>query len=472
MHSTNSPARRTVLRTFGALAVAAPAAGLLASCAGVDEGSTGTSAKGEKSAANPLGIDKNAPLDVVIFKGGYGDAYAKYHQSLYTKAYPKAKIKHSAITEIQTEMQPRFVGGTPPDVLDNTGAKKLPLATLVANKQLTELTELLNAPSVDDPDVKVADTLVPGALDAYTFDGKVMAMPYVFTAFGFWYSKSLFQKKGWTWPTTWAEMLDLSKEIKAAGMAPFAYGGTNAPDYFLTPFFGLAVTAGGQDVLKAIDNLEAGAWTSPAMKDAAKAIAGLAEEKYFLKGCEGMEHTQAQTAWVNGDVAIYASGSWIESEMKSLAPSGFDMVFGTTPVLSAAGKLPNTTVEASAGEPFVVPKQAKNAAGGLEYIRQMLSKKGAGRFSDLTKSPTVVKDAVKGDLGSTAFGSVNKALAEAGRNTYSYRFPRWYPDLQTELKTQFANLLAGRVDADKFLSQVQKKADAIAADKSIPKYTR
>ena len=43
------------------------------------------------------GVKEDAPLEVVIFNGGYGDKYATdVHEPLYKKAFPKAEIKHQA----------------------------------------------------------------------------------------------------------------------------------------------------------------------------------------------------------------------------------------------------------------------------------------------------------------------------------------------------------------------------------------
>ncbi|WP_412538789.1 N-acetylglucosamine/diacetylchitobiose ABC transporter substrate-binding protein [Longispora sp. K20-0274] len=465
------PSRRSVLQTAGAAALVVPAAALLGGCATADSGS-GDAAAGKVAPGNPLGVKADAPLDVVVFKGGYGDDYAKYHESLYAEKYPQAKVSHTATAEIQTELQPRFVAGNPPDVIDNSGSKKMPLGTLVSDGQLADMADLLAAASLDDPKAKVADTLLPGALDSVTFDGKVMAIPYVYTAYGFWYSRSLFAKNNWTWPTTWDGLVALAGEIKKAGIAPFAYGGTKAPDYFYYALFALAAKEGGEDVLKEIDNLKPGAWQSEPMKAAAKAIEGLVKAGFMLKGSEGLDHTQAQTAWVQGQAAIYPSGSWIENEMKSISPAGFDMVFGAVPPLTAGGKLPISALHVSAGENFVVPSKAKNLLGGKEFLRVMLSKKAAARFSELTHAPTIVKGATTSDFGSTAFGSVNKAIADAGKNVFAYRFNTWYADLHTVVKSEIANLLAGRSDAATFLAKSQAKADAIAADSSVKKFTR
>lgn len=212
--------RRSLLRATAVAAFAVSGSGLLAACASADGDAESGSAKGKVSATNPFGIDESAALDVVVFKGGYSDEYAKFDEKLYSKKYPKAKISHSGITEIQTELQPRFVAGDPPDVIDNSGAKKIAMGTLVAEDQLAELADLLKAPSVDDPDTTVEDTLLPSTLDVTTFDGKVMGLPYVFTVNGFWYSQTLFDKHGWTWPTTWDGLTELAAKITKAGIAP------------------------------------------------------------------------------------------------------------------------------------------------------------------------------------------------------------------------------------------------------------
>ncbi|MFI6122163.1 N-acetylglucosamine/diacetylchitobiose ABC transporter substrate-binding protein [Streptomyces sp. NPDC051064] len=464
--------RRALLRSTAAAALAVSGAGLLTACAG-SGGDSNTAAEGKVTADNPFGVAEDAALDVVVFKGGYSDDYAKFDEKLYGKKFPKAKISHSGITEIGTELQPRFVAGDPPDVFDNSGGKKIAMGTLVDDGQLADLADLLKAPSFDDPDTTVEDTLLPGALDATTFDGKVMGLPYVFTVNGFWYSKTLFDQHGWTWPTTWDGLTALAAKIKKAGIAPFAYGGTTAADYFFSSLMALAVKQGGVDVVKAIDNLEANSWQAEPMKAAAEAIASLASSGYFLKGSEGLDHTQAQTAWVQGKAAMYHAGSYIENEMKAITPDGFDMVFGAVPPLSATGSLPQTALHAVAGEIFVVPAKAKNVRGGKEFLRTMLSKEAAVNFTKTTSALTVVKGATGDeDFGSTALGSVTKAIAAAGDDLYAYQFLGWYADLSATLKTEIANLLAGRTDASDFLSTMQAAADDVAADSSITKFKR
>ncbi|HEX4907227.1 MAG TPA: carbohydrate ABC transporter, N-acetylglucosamine/diacetylchitobiose-binding protein, partial [Actinomycetes bacterium] len=115
MTSPNQYSRRRFLQQAMLASVAAGGSSVLAACASGGDDSTGTG--GATSAENPFGVAADAPLDVVIFKGGYGDDYAKFHEELYKKKFSGAQIKHAGITDIRQQLQPRFNSGNPPDVV-------------------------------------------------------------------------------------------------------------------------------------------------------------------------------------------------------------------------------------------------------------------------------------------------------------------------------------------------------------------
>src|SRR5690349_13384939 len=128
--------------------------------------------KGQQSAQNPLGVKEDAPLEVVIFNGGFGEDYAKAHEAMYKERYPKAEIKHSATQEISKTLQPRFVDGSPPDMVNNSGSAQIDFNGLVSQNALTDLAPLLDAPSLDVAGKTVRETLLPGALLPGTYNGK------------------------------------------------------------------------------------------------------------------------------------------------------------------------------------------------------------------------------------------------------------------------------------------------------------
>jgi len=461
--------RRFLQRAAVATLMASGGGSILAACASGGDNKD-TTGGGEKSAENPLGVKADAPLDVVIFKGGYGDDYAKFHESLYSKKFPNAQVSHKGITDITQQLQPRFNAGSPPDVIDNSGAQMLPMSTLADTGQLADLTQLFDAPSADDANKKVKDTMAPIAIEAADYAGKPLVLNYALTVYGIWYNQKLFDAKGWKPAETWAEFLALCDEIKKAGIAPFAHQG-KYPYYIQQVIMDMAVKHGGVEVIKAIDGLEPNAWKHPSMKAAADAIAELKSKGYMLQGTEGLDHIQSQTRWNEGKAAFISCGSWLENEQKKVAPADFLTTVAPTPLLPGA-KLPFECTEISAGEGFIVPAKAKNMLGGLEFLRLMLSKEGAGKFTELTGSPTVVVGAGEGFKLSAGAESANKLLNAGGTNNWSTYYSAWYSPMQPKIETVVAELAAGRINADEFCTRCQKAADETAKDPKTKKRTR
>ncbi|MET8001380.1 N-acetylglucosamine/diacetylchitobiose ABC transporter substrate-binding protein [Nonomuraea glycinis] len=469
---TNTPhsiTRRALLRA----AAIAPVAGALAACATPQSQAPASSAAPlATSAANPFGVDAKKPLEVWIFDGGFGDAYATdIHQPLFKTKYPDAAIKHNTTKEITKVLQPRFAGGNPPDVIDNSGANAMDMGALAQDGQLQDLTPMLDAPSWDDPAVKVRDILDPAVVEFGTYDGKFSVLGYVNYIHGIWYSQKAFRDNGWTVPTTWDEFLKLCETIKKSGkMAPFTYAGKH-PQYLYEPLLTMAAKIGGNEVLVNIDNLEDGAWSSEPMKTAATAWAEVGA-KYLMEGTAGLDHVQTQTAQNKYQVAMLPSGSWLENEQKTTTPDDFEYGMFPIPDFTASDKMPHGTLHTQPGESFIVPSKGANPQGGMEYLRAMLSKKAAGDFSELVRTVSVVKGAGEGRELSPGAKSATAAIAAAGANTVYYRWRTWYAQLHDEAVAATGQLMSGGVTPEEYVQRLQKKADEIKNDSSIKKYKR
>jgi N-acetylglucosamine transport system substrate-binding protein len=418
-----------------------------------------------------LGVPADKPLDVVIFKGGYSDEYAKFDEGLYQSRYPKAKISHQGIQNVGPTLQPRFVAGSPPDVVDNTGSGKLDAPTLIADKQLQDLGALLDAPSLDDPGKKVRDTLLPGVVSGGSFGGTCYVLYYVYTIYGNWYSKRLFAQRGWAYPKTWDEMLTLCDEIKKSGIAPWTYQG-KYPQYMNFTLLTMVGKAGGMGLVTAIDNLEPNAWRADAVRAALDAVYQLAVRGYFMPGSEALSHTEAQAAWVQGKAAFIPSGSWLENEQKTVTPAGFDMVVGATPSVSSSDKMPVTAIKARGDEGYIVPSKAKNPYGGMELLRTMLSRQAARKFAELTSALPVLAGATDGMTLSSGLASARELATTAGKDIVDFKFNDWYPTLFKAVNDATAELLTKRITPADWINRMQKASDDVAKDSTIKKYKR
>ncbi len=456
--------RREILKRGAALGLSAPAmAALVMGVVPVKALAQG--------AENPLGVDPAAPLDVVIFKGGFGDEYAiNVNENLYGKLYPNAKITYAGIQRLGEQLQPRFVAGEPPDVIDNSGAGNLDNASLVAEGQLADLADLMAAPAYDTEGKTFAESLAPGSQDTGVYNGTQYLLNWALTVYGVWYNDAFMKERGYTYPKTWDEMMTLSEEIKGSGVAPWVTTGVH-PQYVRQFVFDQMLWKHDPQALVNIDNLEADAWKAPAVADVLEALYMLTDKGYFLQGWEGLDHTQSQNEWLQGKAVFIPVGTWLENEMKGSIPPGFEMVVAPTPSLPG-DKIPFEGILASAGEPFIVPAQGKNVQGGKEWLRLLFSKEGGRFFSENTKSLSVVQGSAEGlELG-TAFASAQAALQAAGENTFIGRYQDWYKDLADEAKAQMASMLQKQASIEEFQDAVQEMADTVKDDESIPKYQR
>jgi N-acetylglucosamine transport system substrate-binding protein len=461
--------RRELLQRAAAMGLSFPAAvALFTGAVPLSAYAQGTPAPG---ATNPLGVDPAAPLDVVIFKGGYGDEYALNVNTMYNALYPDAQITYLGTQGLLEQLQPRFIEGSPPDVIDNSGAGNLDMTALVAEGQLADLADLMAAPSYDIEGKTFADTLVPGSQTDGVYDGKQLGLNYVMFVDGVWYSQTWMDAQGYTYPTTWTDFIALCEEIKGAGVAPFATTGVH-PQYIRMFMFDQMLYKHDPAALVAIDNLEDDAWKSDSVTTVLEALYQLAEKDLFLPGWEALDHTQSQAEWLQGKAAFLPCGSWLENEMGDLVPPDFNMVVAPTPSLEG-DQLPFEAIIAAAGEKFIVPAQGKNVQGGKEWLRLLFSMESSRFFAEATKSITATAGSGEGlDLG-TAFASVNAVIANAGTNA----FPRasygdWYKDLADEARFQLLALMQKQIDIGEYQDTVQQMADDVKADDAIPKFTR
>lgn len=471
--SPDSPSdltRRTMLRRAAAAGLlAAPAAGVLAACAGTETPAGPTT--GEKTKQNPFGVDPKKNVDAVVFDGGFGQDYAKYYASSYEKKYAGSKVGITWSKEIQGDMQPRFAGGNPPDVINNSSPKTLGIDTLVNGGQVVDLAVLLDAPSFDDEKVTVRDTLLAGVVEEGLYNDKCYTLNAAFTVYGFFHDATLFAKKGWTVPKTWDEFLTLAEAAKKEGIAAFTHQG-KFPWYMNNVIMDWVWITGGKDAVMKIDNLEPNAWKQDAVKTTIDKIKEMLDKGYVQAGAAALDHTTTQQAVIDGKALFIPCGTWLEGEMAKTLKPDTKLEVSAQWSLTGSDKSPYGTVRAAAGEGWIVPEKGANKAGGLEFLRVMLSKDNARKFAELTKSLPVVKGAADGLTGSPQFTSANTVLAAAGKNIISVKFAGWYPDLYKAFEGAISNLMAGKSDSAAFTDAMQKAADKIAADPNVKKQKR
>ncbi|MFH9173718.1 N-acetylglucosamine/diacetylchitobiose ABC transporter substrate-binding protein [Streptomyces albogriseolus] len=421
--------------------------------------------KGEKSATNPFGVAANSTVEAAIFDGGYGTDYVDYTNQVLGSQVKGLKVQVKPVVDIAPQLQPRFVGGNPPDLIDNSGEDQIGFLGIL--DQLEELDDLFEANTYEGK--KIADIVYPGVKAPGTFKDKFVALNYVMTVYGVWYSKTLFEQNGWTPPKTWDEALDLGQKAKKKGKYLFVHG-KEAATYYRTLLIDSAIKEGGDEVRLALENLEKGCWSHPAIQGVIKVMETMVRQKMFVPGGSGTQFQKAQAIWSNDQKALlYPSGGWIENEMKKATKADFQMTGFPSMTLTDKPALPWESLRAAAGEPFIVPRQGKNPAGAKEVLRAMLSEKAAANFSRTKLAPTIVKGTVPADgYGSTALVSQTTMLEAAGTNIFNYMFVETY-GMNTDQLVPWNSFLAGDLDGKGLTSALQKISDKVREDDSVDK---
>lgn len=463
--SASAISRRTLLqRSAIAGALAIPAVGLLDACAGGSSTSS-NSTGGTKSADNPFGVADGSTVKVVVFDGGLGTEYAKKDITIFNAKHPKVTVNQSATQKIKTQEQPKMAT-TPSDLINNSGADNMDTSTLISQQAIMPLDDLLDAPTWDGTG-KIRDSLLPGTVATGTYSGKFYTLKYAYTVWGMWYDAALFQKNSWTVPKTWDDFFALAPKIKAAGIAPFVYDGVHG--YY--PRWHIMATvwnAAGKQAVLDIDNLKPNAWKADGILAGLQNIERMVKDQLILAGSSALNHTQSQQAHLDHKAAFIQLGTWYKNEMAKTLPPDFKLTLSNYWDVTGA-KAPGA-VYAAAGEDWVVPAKAANAAGAKEYLRAMLSTEAAGDFASLTKSLSSVKGS--GDkVTDDSLVSANALMKGAPADLIDFRFPDYYADYDKESQNLSEDLMAGRTDAAGFVSKMQAIADKVAADSSVKKQT-
>ena len=466
----SSPDRRTILRGGLYTAAAVPLGVTLASCAtGGGGGEEETSGGGEEPSGsadpdNPFGVAADAEVDAVIFDGGYGVDYVEFAGDIFEQTHDGTTVTVSPSTQIAQEMQPRFVSGNPPDLIDNSGANSMGFNTIL--DQLEDLTDVIDAPNLEGTTIR--DTLYGGVLAPGTFGDKLAAINYVLTVYGVWYSGSLFDEHGWTPPTNWQEAKELGAKAKDEGLYLFCWG-TEAATYYQTLAIESAIKEGGDEVRLALENLKPDCWSLEPIQGVFTIMKEIIDAGYFKPGGAGTQFTQAQAQWSDAQEALlYPSGSWIENEMKDQTAENFQMKGVPSFSLTDSPTMPQDALHSTAGEPFIVPSDG-TVANGKELLRIMLSEESASNFSKEKLAPTVVAGLVPEDgFGSTALVSQTDMLDAAGENIFTFNFVSTYGMNQEQLPI-WNSFLSGDKSVADLTSDLQAITDRIANDDSIEK---
>lgn len=344
---------------FAVLAATAAAAAVIAGCGGGDNNnSSSKSTTSGGSAAKLSGsidvwiMDPGSPAVQKVVKQYGTDFQAKHPGTTVNIEFvPWAQAHDKFVTAI--------AGGKVPDV---------------AEMGTTWTPEFADQGGlVEQPKLKAGD-YVSSLVDAATLDGKVYGKPWYAGARALIYRKDILDKAGIDKPpATWDEMMAAAKQIKAKvpNVYPVSYTGLSEHMYLPTIW-----QAGGQIATQNGDTWKS-ALNSPEAAKALEYYASFYKDGLDPKAAVGWEEPDAQTAFINGDVAMLIAGGWTYNSIIDTKPGLKDKI-GTA--LEPAGPSGKDTAFAG-GSHLVQFQESKNKDLGAAFVDFMLEPTELNKFT-------------------------------------------------------------------------------------------
>jgi raffinose/stachyose/melibiose transport system substrate-binding protein len=324
----------------------------------------------------------------------------------YMAAHPNVKIEITVLENeaFKSKMTTVMQSGDPPDIFQSWGGG-------VMNEYAKA--ELLKdiTPDLDADGGAWRATFAPGALGVYGYKDKNYGVPWDMGMIGFWYNKDLFSQAGIEAPpTTWTELLDDVKKLKAAGITPIAVGeGDKWPGMHMWAY--LVTRLGGKANFEGA-LLRSGSFTDQPFVDAGKKLQELLALEPFQDGFLGATYGDEATAMGNGKAAMELMGQWAPAVERDNSADkkgiGDKLGWFPFPMIEGGAGDPNDAV--GGGNGFALGKNASPEA--IDFAKYLTRTESQVELAKIGVAIPVVKGGEAG-LTDPLLITLQKSLAAA-----------------------------------------------------------
>jgi raffinose/stachyose/melibiose transport system substrate-binding protein len=353
----------------------------------------------------------------------------------YTKDHPNVTIKITILENeaFKSKLQTTMQSGDVPDLFQSWGG-----GTMAAQADAGLLKDI----TADIASWK--DTINPGALSIYQYNGKQYGVPWDVGIIGFWYNKDLFSKAGISAPpTTWDDFLADVDKLKAAGVTPYALAGKDEwPGMHAWTYLLLRI-GGSQALTDMIQNKD---WNTDACKQAGAEVQKLVAKEPFQSGYLNATYDKGEAAAMgNGKAATELMGQWAPSVQVANSTSkkgiGDKLAWFPFPAVASGAGAPTDAV--GGGNGVAVGKDAPPEA--LDFLKF---------FSSVDNAKVIGKD---------NFGLPTTVGAES-----SVTDPQLKAVLEARGKAQFVQLYLDQATSPEMGKAINDATAGLFAGKSSP----
>lgn len=347
----------------------------------------------------------------------------------FEKENPNIDVEQASPPEPSTVLRTRVSKSDIPDIIGVGGD--------MTYKDLSEagvFTDISDDKSLE----KIQPAYVQMLKDVSGLD-EVYAIPFATNAVGVIYNKAIFTELGLEIPKTWDEFIDVSEKIKAAGKTPFFHTYKDAWTT-LPSFNALVANTQGDDFYSELNkgNILAG----ERYEEAAEKMIQLTE--YGHKNQQGVGYNDGNTAFANGEAAMYLQGVWAIPEIKKANP---DLELGVFP-FPATNNADEVKVISGVDLILGLAASSKHPEEAKKFIEFLLEEENAKQYIQEQNSFSALSGITQDDPSVADL----KASFEKGALT---DFPDHYIPTGVAPEKTLQTLVLEK-DVDAFLEKLQK----------------
>ena len=289
----------------------------------------------------------------------------------FTELNPNVKVIQNTVPDAQTVIVTRAATNDMPDVA-TMYPQNANTAELVAGGHFKDLQDSAALNNVKDS--------YREALTQET--GEIYGIPLSMNFQGVFYNKDLFEAQGYEEPTTWSELIDIAKDIKARGETAFLM--SNKDSWTISNVYLNIVTKNTGDFYTSLYN--GAKFSEGDYLEGLEKVLELVD--YAQADTLSLGYDQSLNDFANGKAYMLINGSWITPSILSANP---DANFGIFPMPNDSGDMkqqlwPDVTLYAG------INKDSDTKATAVEdFLAFMASTEAAQTFADMDHSPSAIE---------------------------------------------------------------------------------
>ena len=375
----------------------------------------------------------------------YGDATPiKPLIAPFEKENPDIKIDYQSIDWDTTleKLNVVLTGGEAPDVatIDMTWLPRFAALGAFADLKQYMMTDQINGKPL-------SEVYSPGALDAITFNGQIVAALYDFDTYALYYRSDLFEQKGLQVPKTWDDLKNVAAQLKE--------GDKYLYEFDADTFHGSQwIYENGGQLLNS-DNTKA-VFNSPEAVDAITFYDSL------LKDGDAVNWTTDQGERIqgvkDGRIAMFSDGPYYMGILKSGAP---EMAGKWKVALHPYSKQPGSYL---GGTGLAIPTKAKNKDAAWKFIEFALRPENqVGVYTNAGAAPATnaALNSPEVNVADPYFGGQQafSVFLETMKTAHHFPYVRSWADIDTAFTDAMQKIALNQASVKDALDEAAKTTD-------------